>query len=534
MITQETLLGADGRAKLLAGAQKLAEAVAVTLGAKGRNVIIDRGEGQIPHITKDGVTVARAITPTDPIQAMGSRILLDAANKTVFAAGDGTTTATVLAYDMIASGFEDMDNKDANATQIKTGIEKAIKIAVEKIQELARPVDNDTVLRQIATISANNDETIGKIVSDAIIAVGKNGGVTVETSRDSETRIRKVEGLEFDGGWKSPLFITNTVKGECVLQNTYVLMYDAPITRVQEIIAVAEHCVKEKKSLLLIAEDVETEALATLLSNHHSKQLPSCAIAFGRIMFGVFDDIAAVTGAKIVSKERGDKLEKMGIQSLGYARKVIIGSGKTTIYDGGGDKEVIQSRIAEVQTKLEETPDGYVKENLKTRLAKLSNGVAIIEVGGMSQVEINEKKDRIDDAINATRAANEEGFVAGGGTTFLQCIEAVNSGNYIGDEIIGAKIVAYALEEPFHIILENAGIEIVDFVKVEGNTKGMLSQPYGIGINVNTGKTVDMFESGIIDPAKVLRVALENAGSVAGTFITTECVVYNIPDPLLG
>lgn len=523
-------MGADGRAKLLAGAQKLAEAVAVTLGAKGRNVIIDRGEGQMPHITKDGVTVARAITPTDAIQAMGSHILLDAANKTVFAAGDGTTTATILAYDMIASGFSAMQDKNVNATQIKTGIEKAVRIAVGKIQGLAKPVDSDTVLRQIATISANNDEAIGKIVSDAIIAVGKNGGVTVETSRDSETRIRKVEGLEFDGGWKSPLFITNTVKGECVLQNVYILMYDAQITRVQEIISVAEHCVKEKKSLLLIAEDVETEALATLLSNHHSKQLQSCAIAFGRIMFGVFDDIAAVTGAKIVSKERGDKLEKLGIQSLGYAKKVVIGSGKTTIYDGSGDKEVIQSRIVEVRTKLEETPDGYVKENLKTRLAKLSNGVAIIEVGGMSQVEINEKKDRIDDAINATRAANEEGFVAGGGSTFLQCIESVRDAEYIGDERIGGDVVVNALQQPFITILKNGGIEPIDIVEIK-NYKPFL---YGQGVNVSTGKTVNMFESGIIDPAKVLRVALENAGSVAGTFITTECVVYNIPDSLLG
>lgn len=523
MITQKTLLGAEGREKLLAGAHELAQAVAVTLGAKGRNVIIDRGEGQTPQITKDGVTVARSITPTDTVRAMGSRILLDAANKTVFAAGDGTTTATVLAYSMIRDGFKAIDSPGVNATAVKTGIEKATKACVQRIKELAKPVESEDTLRNIARISANNDEKIGDIVAEAIIAVGRHGGVTVETSRDSETRVRRVEGLEFDGGWKSPLFINNTVRGEVVLHNCHVLLYDNLLGKAQDILPVAEHCVKEQKQLLVICEDIDGEALATLLMNSHNRKLPSCAISFGRIMFGVLDDIASVTGAKIVSKERGDKLPQIGVKSLGYAKKIVVGNSKTTIYDGGGNREDIDLRAAEVMAKIEEEPEGYVKENLKNRLAKLKNGVAIIEVGGMSQVEISEKKDRIDDAIHATQAANEEGFVAGGGTTFIQCVDAVEAVKYTGDERLGGEIVKYALQEPYDTILINGGMKA---------TKA--PNQYGTGIDINTGEQVNLFEAGIIDPAKVVRVALENAASVAGTFITTECVVYNIPDDLLG
>lgn len=526
MVTQEILTNEEGRKKLLEGARKLASAVEVTLGSKGRNVIIDRGEGQTPHITKDGVTVARSITPSDNVEAMGSKIILDAANKTVLLAGDGTSSATILAYAMIEKGFEVVKDSKVNATEVKNGIDKAVKLAVEKIKELSKPIEenDETELRNIARISANNDIETGDIVADAIIQVGKYGSVSVETSKGSETKIKKVEGLQFDSGFKSPLFINNRVRGECVLYDVQIFLYDNKITSVQDILPVAEYCVKENKALLVIAEDIDGEALSTLLMNSHSGRLKSCAIPFGRIMFGTFDDIAAITGAKIISYERGEKASDAPVSCLGYAAKVVVTQGSTIIIDGIGQAEDIEARKLEVQAKIEDAPDGYVLENLKMRLAKLNNGVAVIEVGGFSKVEIDEKKDRIDDAIHATQAAIEEGYVAGGGTTLLHCVSAIEKGDYKRDEVYGKDIVLYALSCPFKAILNNGGI--LDMVDKELR--------YGDGIDVNRGEWVDLFKEGIIDPAKVVRVALENAGSVAAIFVTTQCVVYNVPDPIMG
>lgn len=536
MITQDLLFGSEAKDALFKGVSKVAQAVAVTLGANGRNVIIDRNG--MPHITKDGVTVARSITPTDPVEALGARILLDAANKTVYGSGDGTTTATVLARGIIQRGFEASEEKKVSVSVIKEGIDEAVRIAVEQIQTMTREVKSYEELKSIATVSANNDEAIGKIVADAIHMVGKEGDVSIEASRDTTTRVVRTEGMEIGYGWKSPMFITNQVKATSELQNCYVLLFDRSINDVKELgkifEAVAMKAQQENRtpSLLVISEDVSDAILNTLLVNHINNKMKSCLVQIPvqGINRQVMDDIAIVCGGEVVSGEAGEQVGVSGPKKLGFCDKVIIKQGSTTFIGGRGDEKAVQARAIELAEAATQQ-SGHIADHTKRRSAKLIGGVAIIEVGGFSDVEILEKRDRLDDAINATKAANLEGYVIGGGATYLHCAEAIRNAakQEKGDKAKGMLIVAEALSDPFVQILENA-----DCNTAKDHAAHIASQPYGLGFNVKTGKIENFFNSGVIDPARVSRQALENAASAGKELISTACVVFNVPDPDLG
>lgn len=526
MAAKEFKFKEDARQKILKGVRTLAEAVKVTLGPKGRNVIIDRSYGA-PHITKDGVTVAKEIELEDKFENMGAQMVKEVASKTADKAGDGTTTATVLAEAIYSEGLRNVA-AGANPMDLKRGMEKALKIVTEKLASLSKKVETQQEITQVATISANNDKEIGEIIAKAIERVGKDGTITVEEAKGFETTLDVVEGMNFDRGYLSAYFMTNTETQECVLEDTYILITDKKISSVKEMIPVLQSVAESGKPLLIIAEDVEGEALATLVVNRIRAGLKVCAVkapGFGDRRKAILQDIAILTGGQVISEEIGLTLDKATIDQLGRAKKTTIGKENTTIVEGAGDKKKIKEQIALIKRQIEETDSDYDREKLQERLAKLAGGVGVIRVGAATEIEMKEKKDRVDDAQHATACAIEEGILPGGGVAFVRCIPAVNklAEKLEGDEKTGAKLIAKSLSAPLRQIAENAG--------QEGNVILMNVEklPEHQGYNALTDEYVDMMKTGILDPTKVARFALENAVSIASMLLTTEAIVAEIP-----
>ncbi len=509
------------------GADALADAVKVTLGPKGRNVIIDKKYGA-PAITKDGVTVAKEIELKDPIENMGAQLVKEVASKTADVAGDGTTTATVLAQAILTTGLKNV-TAGANPMDLKRGIEKAVESVVASLKKMSKPVgDTNEKIQQVATISANNDHTIGEMIAKAMAQVKKEGVITIEEAKGTDTSVKVVEGMQFDRGYISPYFVTDPDKMEAVFENPHILLFDKKISSMKDLLPILEKQVQTGRPLLIIAEDVEGESLATLVVNKLRGSLKIVAVkapGFGDRRKAMLEDIAILTGGTLISEETGYKLEEAEISYLGQAEKIIVDKDNTTIVNGKGAKDQIKARVAQIRTQMENTTSDYDKEKLQERLAKLSGGVAVIYVGAASEVEMKEKKDRFDDALHATRAAIEEGIVPGGGIAYIRCIEAlkkVKGDNE--DEEIGINIIVRALEEPLRQIVANAGIEgsvVVQKVK-EGKDD--------FGFNAHTEKYENLYKSGVIDPTKVTRVALENAASIASMILTTECVICDIKE----
>lgn len=516
----------DARNGIKKGVDKLAEAVKVTLGPKGRNVILDKKFGA-PSFTKDGVTVAKEIELKDPIENMGAQLVKEVASKTADDAGDGTTTATALAQSIFATGIKNVA-AGANPMDLKRGIEKAVAAVVENLAAQSKPISKSDEIAQVGTISANNDSEIGSMIADAMDKVGKDGVITVEEAKGTETDVRTVEGMQFDRGYLSPYFVTNTDKMEVELESPYILIYDKKISSMKELLPVLETVAQTGKPLLIIAEDVDGEALATLVVNKIRGSLKIAAVkapGFGDRRKAMLEDIAILTGGAVISEERGYKLENATIEYLGSAEKVNIDKDNTTLVNGAGKKEDITARISQIKSQVETTTSDYDREKLQERLAKLSGGVAILYIGAATEVEMKEKKDRVDDALHATRAAVQEGVVAGGGVAFLRAIPALESVDAANnDEQTGINIIKTALESPLRIIVENAGGEpsvVVQRVK-EGKDD--------FGYNARTNKYENLFKAGVIDPTKVTRLALENAASISALLITTECVIADEPE----
>jgi len=517
----------EARDALKRGVDLLANAVKVTLGPKGRHVIIDKKFGS-PAITKDGVTVAKEIELKDPIENMGAQMLKEVASKTADIAGDGTTTATLLAQAIVTAGIKNVA-AGANPMDLKRGIDKAVKAVVENLRSQKQDVGDDFgKIKQVASISANNDEVIGEMIADAMKKVGTSGVITVEEAKGTETEVKTVEGMQFDRGYLSPYFVTNSDKMEVELENPYILIYDKKISSMKELLPILEKQVQTGKPLLIIAEDLDGEALATLVVNKIRGSLKVAAVkapGFGDRRKAMLEDIAILTGGTVISEERGYKLESADLSMLGQAEKISIDKDNTTIIDGSGDADAIKGRIGEIRAQIETTTSDYDKEKLQERLAKLSGGVAVLYIGAASEVEMKEKKDRVDDALHATRAAVEEGIVAGGGVAFIRAIESlVSLKGDNEDENTGIQIIRRAIEEPLRQICENAGIEgsiVVQKVK-EGKAD--------FGYNARTDKYEKLIGAGVIDPTKVGRVALENAASIAAMLLTTECVLADDPE----
>jgi len=516
----------DARNAIKKGVDKLAEAVKVTLGPKGRNVILDKKFGA-PSFTKDGVTVAKEIELKDPIENMGAQLVKEVASKTADDAGDGTTTATALAQSIFATGIKNVA-AGANPMDLKRGIEKAVEAVIENLAAQSKPISNSDEIAQVGTISANNDSEIGSMIADAMEKVGKDGVITVEEAKGTETDVRTVEGMQFDRGYLSPYFVTNTDKMEVELESPYILIYDKKISSMKELLPVLETVAQTSKPLLIIAEDVDGEALATLVVNKIRGSLKIAAVkapGFGDRRKAMLEDIAILTGGAVISEERGYKLENATIEYLGSAEKVNIDKDNTTLINGAGKKDDITARINQIKSQVESTTSDYDREKLQERLAKLSGGVAILYIGAATEVEMKEKKDRVDDALHATRAAVQEGVVAGGGVAFIRSISALESIDAANnDEQTGINIIKTALESPLRIIVENAGCEasvVVQRVK-EGKDD--------FGYNAQTDKYENLFKAGVIDPTKVTRLALENAASIAALLITTECVIADEPE----
>ena len=517
----------DARDGLRRGVDQLANTVKVTLGPKGRNVVIDKAFGG-PHITKDGVTVAKEIELADRLENMGAQMLKQVASKTNDLAGDGTTTATVLAQAIVKEGLKNVA-AGANPLDLKRGIDKAVAATVENLKKQAQKVGNDPEkIKQVAAISANNDETIGELISEAFSKVGKEGVITVEEAKGMDTTVDVVEGMQFDRGYISPYFATNTEKMNAVLEDPFVLLYDKKISSMKELLPILEPVVQAGRSLMIIAEDVDGEALATLVVNRIRGTIKVCAVkapGFGDRRKAMLEDIAILTGGTVISEEHGYTLENSTVEMLGTARTVTVDKDNTTIVGGKGSAKAIQERVKQIKAQIETTTSDYDREKLQERLAKLSGGVAVLYVGAASEVEMKEKKDRVDDALHATRAAVEEGIVPGGGVALVRAkdaIKKVKSENK--DEQTGVEIVLRAIEEPLRTIVDNAGGEgSVVVAKVEAG-KG------DYGFNAKTDEYVNMFKAGIIDPTKVTRVALENAASVAGMILTTEAAVIDIKE----
>ena len=512
----------EAREQLKKGVDALANAVKVTLGPKGRNVIIEKKFGA-PHITKDGVTVAKEIELADPFQNTGAQLVKSVASKTGDDAGDGTTTATVLAQSIVATGLKNVA-AGANPMDLKRGIDKAVAKVVEHVKAQSEQVgDNYDKIEQVATVSANNDGEIGKLIADAMKKVSKDGVITIEEAKGRETTIGVVEGMQFDRGYLSPYFVTNTEKMECEMENPLILIYDKKISNLQEFLPILNPAAQTGRPILVIAEDVDSEALTTLVVNRLRAQLKICAVkapGFGDRRKAMLEDIAVLTGGVVISEEKGLKLEQATLEMLGSAEKVTITKDNTTIVGGKGQKENIQNRVNQIKNEIQNSTSSYDKEKLQERLAKLSGGVAVLYVGAASEVEMKEKKDRVDDALCATRAAIEEGTIPGGGVALIRATEALESleGDN-ADETTGIKIVKRAIEEPLRQIVENAGLEGSVVVEKVRGQKG------DFGYNARKDTYENLRESGIIDPAKVCRVALENAASIAGMFLTTECVI---------
>ena len=512
----------EARDLLKKGVDTLADAVKVTLGPKGRNVILEKSFGA-PNVTKDGVTVAKEIELKNPIENMGAQMLKEVASKTNDLAGDGTTTATVLAQSIVATGLKNV-TAGANPMDLKRGIDKAVTVVVDSLKKQSQEVGNSNKkIEQVATISANNDTEIGRLIADAMDRVKKEGVITIEEAKSIETSVEVVEGMQFDRGYISAYFITDTEKMECVYENPLILIYDKKISVMKDFLPVLEKTVQTGRPLVIIAEDIEGEALATLVVNKLRGSLKISAVkapGFGDRRKEMLEDIAVLTGGVVISEEKGFKLEDTTLDMLGSAEKINIDKDKTTIVNGSGDKDAIKARVGQIKAQIETTTSDYDKEKLQERLAKLAGGVAVIYVGAASEIELKEKKDRFDDALNATRAAIEEGIIPGGGVAFIRAIESLDDLKGINDdETTGIAIVRRALEEPMRQIVENSGLEgsiIVQRVKKE---KG------DFGFNAQTEVFENLFESGVIDPTKVARVALENAASIAGMLLTTEAVV---------
>ena len=521
-MAKEILFNIDARDQLKKGVDALANAVKVTLGPKGRNVIIEKKFGA-PHITKDGVTVAKEIELADAYQNTGAQLVKEVASKTGDDAGDGTTTATVLAQAIVAEGLKNV-TAGASPMDIKRGIDKAVAKVVESIKDQAETVgDNYDKIEQVATVSANNDPVIGKLIADAMRKVSKDGVITIEEAKGTDTTIGVVEGMQFDRGYLSAYFVTNTEKMECEMEKPYILIYDKKISNLKDFLPILEPAVQTGRPLLVIAEDVDSEALTTLVVNRLRSQLKICAVkapGFGDRRKEMLEDIAILTGGVVISEEKGLKLEQATIEMLGTADKVTVTKDYTTVVNGAGNKDSIKERCEQIKAQIVATKSDYDREKLQERLAKLSGGVAVLYVGAASEVEMKEKKDRVDDALRATRAAIEEGIIPGGGVAYIRAIDSLEGmkGDN-ADETIGIGIIKRAIEEPLREIVANAGKEGAVVVQKVREGKG------DFGYNARTDVYENLHAAGVVDPAKVARVALENAASIAGMFLTTECVI---------
>jgi chaperonin GroEL len=533
-MAKEISFNRDAREKLRLGVDSLANAVKVTLGPKGRNVVIQKSFGA-PIITKDGVTVAKEIELEDPIENMGAQMVKEVASKTADIAGDGTTTATVLAQAIVNAGLKNV-TAGANPMDLKRGIDKAVKEVILDLKEQSEVIGTDfEKIKQVASISANNDDEIGGLIADAMKRVSKDGVITVEEAKGTDTYVEEVMGMQFDRGYLSPYFVTNTENMTSEYEHPMILIHDKKISNMQEIVPVLEQVVQAGRSLLIIAEDIESQALGVLVVNRLRAQLKIVAVkapGFGDRRKAMLEDIAILTGGVVISEEKGYKLENTDISMLGTAEKILVDKDNTTIVNGNGDEDMIKARINQIKQQIEATTSDYDREKLQERLAKLAGGVAVLYVGAPTEVEMKEKKDRVDDALHATRAAVEEGIVAGGGVALVRAIARLRNLKGVNeDETIGIQIVKKALEAPMRIIAENAGVEGSIVLQRVLNSKG--SQGY----NARTDKFEDLKKAGVIDPTKVTRIALENAASIAGMVLTTECVVSEKPEkdaPAMG
>jgi chaperonin GroEL len=522
--------GSDSRTKLLKGVNKLANAVVATLGPNGRNVVIAQQHGNLPTSTKDGVTVAKTVALKDPVENLGAQMVKQAAIKTGDNAGDGTTTATLLAKELISEGMNHTNlSQKHNAVAIKRGMDKTAKEIVKYLKEMSTDIASEDQIKQVATISANNDEEVGNLIAAAIDKVGREGVVTVEESKSYETTLETVEGMQFDRGYKSPYFVTDNSSMQAQLDEPYILLYDGKINAVKELLPILEAVSQQNKALLIVAEDIDGEALAAMIVNKMRSILKCCAVKapdFGERRTHILEDMATLTGGTLISKQKGMRLDKITFDQLGTARGVTVEKDKTTIVDGNGIEENIVARLEEIKEQIERAESNYAVEQLQQRLAKMAGGVAVINVGGFTETEMKERKDRVDDALHATRAALDEGIVAGGGVALLEARAKLIEKNSLiceGDETIGAEILLNAIEKPFIQILKNAGIEKYHSIlsAVEHDFKGY---------NIKSESYVDMVKEGIIDPTKVTRTALENAVSVAGTMLITECTIVDDPE----
>ena len=515
----------EARSALKLGVDKLSNAVKATLGPKGRNVVIDKKFGA-PTVTKDGVTVAKEIELEDPLENMGAQMVKEVASKTSDIAGDGTTTATVLAQGIVREGLKNV-TAGSNPTALKRGIEKGVKAVVEEIQNMSKPLPGKKEIAQVGSISANNDEEIGNLIADAMEKVGKDGVITVEEAKSTETNLEVVEGMQFDRGYLSPYFVTDSESMEASLDDASILIHDKKISAMKDLLPILEKTAQTGKGLLIIAEDIEGEALATLVVNKLRGTLKVAAVkapGFGDRRKAMLEDIAILTGGRVISEEAGFKLENATLSDLGSAKRVSIDKDNTTIVEGGGKSEDIQGRIAQIKKQIETTTSDYDKEKLQERLAKLAGGVAVLNVGAATEVEMKEKKARVEDALHATRAAVEEGIVPGGGIAFIRALPALDKVKVEGDEEIGVNILRRVLEEPIRQIAENAGAEGSIVVQKVKDGKD------GFGYNAATDIYEDLFEAGVIDPAKVSRIALENASSVAALMLMTEATIVDKPE----
>jgi len=525
MAAKQLIFDEDARKALLRGVEKLSRAVKVTLGPKGRNVILDKKFGS-PTITKDGVTVAKEIELEDPYENMGAQMVREVASKTSDIAGDGTTTATVLAESIYREGLRNV-TAGANPMALQRGINKAVASVVEQLVKMSKKVKDRNEIQQVAMISANGDKTIGNIIADAMDKVGKDGTITVEEAKSIETTLDVVEGMQFDKGYLSPYFVTNAETMEAVLEDAYILIHEKKISSLKDMLPLLEKTAKLSKPLLIIAEDVEGEALATLVVNKLRGTIQVAAVkapGFGDRRKAMMEDIAILTGGKFLSEDLGIKLEKVELDELGRAKKIVIDKENTTIVEGNGKQSEVQGRINQIRKAIEETTSDYDREKLQERLAKLAGGVAVVHVGAATETEMKEKKARVEDALHATRAAVEEGIVPGGGTALIRAIPALDELRLKGDEAIGAEIVKRALEEPVRQLADNAGWEGSLVVQELKSRKGWE------GFDVDKLEYVDMGKAGIIDPTKVTRSALQHASSIAGLLLTTECCVTELPE----
>jgi chaperonin GroEL len=525
MAAKQLLFDEAARQKVLRGVELLSRAVKVTLGPKGRNVVIDKKFGS-PTVTKDGVTVAKEIELPDPYENMGAQMVKEVASKTSDAAGDGTTTATLLAEGIYREGLKNV-TAGANPVYLKRGIDKAVEAAVAELARVSKKVNDREEIRQVATVSANWDDTIGNIIADAMDKVGKDGTITVEEAKSIETTLDVVEGMQFDKGYLSPYFATNAEAMEAVLEDAYVLIHEKKISNLQEFLPLLQTVAKSGKPLLVIAEEVEGEALAALVVNKIRGTLNVCAVkapGFGDRRKAMLEDIAVLTGGKCITEDLGLKLENLTVSDLGKAKRITVDKENTTIVEGGGKSSDIQGRVKQIRRQIEETTSDYDKEKLQERLAKLAGGVAVINVGASTEVEMKEKKARVEDALHATRAAVEEGIVAGGGVALLRTIKAIEALKLEGDEASGAQIIRRAVEHPIRMLCANAGVDGGVVAKEVMAAKG------NIGYNVATDSYEDLVKAGVVDPTKVTRTALQNAASIAGLLLTTECMITEIPE----